>query len=187
MNILHLKKLAQGAVNYPTNIFNLTISTGPGIRHKAIIIPILKLSKDNDIGKNWRPISPLCPAAKVNFRQMESMSRKLKTGVLQGGVLSPALFNYYLADFPTPPPNINLIKYADDITIYTSGTVVTDLINGLNIYLSQVLNYINDEKLTASTAKSTVTLSRQILTSTTYINKWSWPTKYYRSKRNQKC
>ena len=67
----------------------------------------------------------------------------MKTGVAPGGVLSPALFNYYQADFPTPPPNIKLIKYADDITIYTSGPVVADLINGLNIYLSQVLKYIN--------------------------------------------
>ena len=82
----------------------------------------------------------------------------MKTGVVQGEVLSPALFNYYLAIFPTPPPNIKLIKYADDITIYTSETVVADLINGLNIYLSQVLNYINGKKLTVSTAKSTVTL-----------------------------
>ena len=96
--------------------------------------------------------------AKVNFRQKESKSRKVKRGVVQGGVLSPALFNYYLADFPTPPPNIKLIKYADDITIYTSGPVVAHLINGLNIYLSQVLNYINGKKLTVSTVKSTVTL-----------------------------
>ena len=69
----------------------------------------------------------------------------MKTGVVQRGVLSPALFNYYLADFQTPPTSIRLIKYADDITIYTSGPVVTDLINGLNIYLSQVLNYINNK------------------------------------------
>ena len=26
----------------------------------------------------------------------------MKTGVVQGGVQSPVLFNYYLADFPTP-------------------------------------------------------------------------------------
>ena len=96
--------------------------------------------------------------AKFHFRQKGSKSRKVKTGVIQRGVLSPALFNYYLADFPTPLPNIKLIKHADDITIYTSGPVVADLINGLNIYLSQVLNYINNEKLTVSTAKSTVTL-----------------------------
>ena len=240
--ILHHKKLAQGAFNYLTNIINLSITTGqiPEIWHKAIIILILKHGKDNNIGKNKRPISLLCPAAKtleklllpkilthipfypaqhgfwpkhstctalstitadiaagfsrkkpahrtvlvmldltaafdnvdqqqlldcvfntnipstirrwlnnymqnrqakVHFRQKESKSRKVKTGVVQG-VLSPALFNYYLANFPTPPPNIKLIKYADDITIYTSGPVVSDLINGLNIYLSQVLNYI---------------------------------------------
>ena len=80
--------------------------------------------------------------AKFHFRQEDQKIRKVKTVVVQEGVLSPALFNYYLADFPTPPPNIKLIKYADDINIYTSGPVVADLINGLNIYLSQVLNYI---------------------------------------------
>ena len=82
----------------------------------------------------------------------------MKAGVVQGGVQSPALFNYYLANFPTPPPNIKIIKYADDITIYTSGPVMADLINGLNIYLSQVLNYINKQKQTVSTAKSKLTL-----------------------------
>ena len=81
----------------------------------------------------------------------------MKTEVVQGGFLSPVLFNYYLAEFPTLPPNIKLIKYADDITICISGQVVADLINGLNIYLSQVLNYINNEILTVSTAKYTVT------------------------------
>ena len=96
--------------------------------------------------------------ANDNFRQKESKSRKVKAGVIQGGVLSQALFYYYLADFPTPPPNIKLMKYADDITIYTIGTVVTDLIIGLNIYQSHVLNNINYRKLTVSTAKSTVTL-----------------------------
>ena len=78
--------------------------------------------------------------------------------MVQGGVLCSALFNYYLSDFSTPPPNIMLIKYADDITIYTSGHVVADIINGLNIYLSQELNYINNTELTVSTAKYTVTL-----------------------------
>ena len=96
--------------------------------------------------------------AKVRFRQKESKSRKVKTGVVQGGVMSPALLNYYQADFPTPPPNIKLIKYGNDITICTSGPVMADVINDLNIYLSQVLNYIRNKKLTDSTTKSTVTL-----------------------------
>ena len=95
--------------------------------------------------------------AKVHFWQKESKCRKVKTGVVHGGVVSPAIFNYYLVYFPTPPLNIKLIKYADDITIYTSGPVVADLINDLNMYMSKVLNYINNNKLTVSTAKSSVT------------------------------
>ena len=67
ISTIHLKKLAQGAINYLTNVFNLSISTGqiPVIWHKAMIIPILEPGKDNNIGKNWRPISQLCPAAKT--------------------------------------------------------------------------------------------------------------------------
>ena len=42
---------------------------------------------------------------KVHFWQKESRSRKVKAG----GDLSPALFIYYLDDFPTPPPNIKLM------------------------------------------------------------------------------
>ena len=73
----------------------------------------------------------------------------MKTGVVQGGVPSPVIFYYYLADFPTPPPKIKLIKYADDIAIYTSGPAVADLINGLNVYLSHELN---NKKLTVCTS-----------------------------------
>ena len=67
MSALHLKKLVHGAINYLTNIFNLSISIGqlPEIWHKAIIILIPKSDKDNNIGKNWRPISLLYPAAKT--------------------------------------------------------------------------------------------------------------------------
>ena len=67
MSILHLKKFAQDAINYLTNIFNLSIKTGqiPGIWHKAIINPILRPGKDKDIGKNLCQISLRCPAAKT--------------------------------------------------------------------------------------------------------------------------
>ena len=67
MSTHHLKKLAHGAIKYLTNIFNLSISTGqiPEIWHKSVIIQILKSGKDNNIGKIWRPISLLCPAAKM--------------------------------------------------------------------------------------------------------------------------
>ena len=67
MSTLPHKKLAQGAINYLTNIYNLPISTEqiPEIWHKAKIIPILRSGKDRNIGKNWHQISLLCPAAKT--------------------------------------------------------------------------------------------------------------------------
>ena len=105
---------------------------------------------------NPSPAQPLCAkqTSQSFFLHHKSKSKRMKTVVVQGGVLSPA--NYYLADFPTPPPKIKLIKYADDKTINTTGPVVADLINCLNIYLSQVLNYIINKKLTVSTSKSSV-------------------------------
>ena len=67
MSTQYLKRLDHGAINYFTNIFNLSNSTGqiPEIWHKSIIILILKPGKDNNIGMNWRPISLLWPAAKT--------------------------------------------------------------------------------------------------------------------------
>ena len=67
MSTLHLKKLAHGDIDYLTNIINLSISTGqiPEIWHKVVIIQILRPDRDNNIGKNWRPICLLCAADKT--------------------------------------------------------------------------------------------------------------------------
>src|SRR5678815_4028697 len=37
------------------------------------------------------------------YNNCKSKQRLLKTGVPQGGVLSPVLFNIYTSDIPTPP------------------------------------------------------------------------------------
>ena len=51
-----------------------------------------------------------------------SSQRQFKTGVQQGGVLSPTLFNIYTADIPPPRALVQVMAYTDDMTITSTHT-----------------------------------------------------------------
>ena len=52
-----------------------------------------------------------------------SSKRQFKTGVPQGGVLSPTLLNIYTADIiPPPRAPLQVMAYTDDITITSTHT-----------------------------------------------------------------
>ena len=51
-----------------------------------------------------------------------SKHRQFKTGVPQGGVLSLTLFNIYTTDLPPPSAPVQVMAYADDITITSTHT-----------------------------------------------------------------
>ena len=95
--------------------------------------------------------------SKVNFRGQMSNSRNVRTGVPQGAVSSPILFNYYLSQLPSPPQGLKVIQYADDISIYTSGTSVTKMTEDINSYTAAVIAYLEARELTVAPEKSTVT------------------------------
>ena len=71
LSIFHLKHLGPRAIGYITALFNLSVTTCqiPAIWKSSLIIPIPKPGKDTSQGTSYRPISLLCPAAKV----MESL------------------------------------------------------------------------------------------------------------------
>ena len=59
----------------------------------------------------------------TQYRNHTAILRQLKTGVLQGGVLSPRILNFYTADLPPPGALVQVMSYTDDIIItftYTS-------------------------------------------------------------------
>ena len=66
LSIFHLKNLGPRAIEYVTALFNDSITCRiPAIWKSSIVIPIPKRGKDSSLGISYRPISLLCPAAKV--------------------------------------------------------------------------------------------------------------------------
>ena len=59
--------------------------------------------------------------AYTTYRNHTSI-RQFKTGVPQGGVLSPSLFNIHAADLPLSRAPVQVVAYADDITITSTHT-----------------------------------------------------------------
>ena len=80
----------------------------------------------------------------------------------QGRVLSLALFNTYMSSMPTPPQNIEVVSYADDITIMASGvkpaTLCGPLSGPLSAYQDQLYHWMQECNLRLSAEKSTITL-----------------------------
>ena len=67
LSIFHLKHLGHRAIEYITALLNPSVTTCqiPAIWKSSLIIPIPKPDKHTSVGTSYRPISLLCPAAKV--------------------------------------------------------------------------------------------------------------------------
>ena len=82
----------------------------------------------------------------------------VRTGVPQRAVISPLHFNFFLKDLPSPPTGIQVIQYADDISIYSSGKTITSISISISSYVNKVTNFLEERELLVSPEQSTVTL-----------------------------
>jgi hypothetical protein len=96
--------------------------------------------------------------AVTSFRGATSPARIVHAGVPQGSKLSPALFNFYVADMPKPVEPVRRVCYADDITVWASGEQIPELETSINDYMLEMSTYLTSNSLIVSAPKSTVTL-----------------------------
>ena len=82
--------------------------------------------------------------AYTTYRNHTSSQRQFKTGVPQGGVLSPTLFNIYTADIPPPRAPVQVMVYADDITITSTHSSTSAAKKYIQPYLHKVLPGLNE-------------------------------------------
>ena len=95
--------------------------------------------------------------AYTTYRDHISKQRQFKTGVPQGGVLSPRLFNICTSDLPPPSASVQVMAYADDITsTHTSTSAAKKYIQ--QSYLHKVFAWTKPNNLLLNPDKITCTL-----------------------------
>ena len=87
-----------------------------------------------------------------------SKQRQFKTGVPQGGVLSPTLFNINTSDLPPPSAPVQVMAYADDITITSTHTSTSAAKKYIQPYLHKVFAWTKQNNLLLNPDKTTCTL-----------------------------
>ena len=87
-----------------------------------------------------------------------SRQRQFKTGVPQGGVLSPTLLNIYTSGLPPPSAPVQVMAYADDITITSTHTSTSAANKYIQPYLQKMFVWTKQNNFILNPDKTTCTL-----------------------------
>ena len=93
----------------------------------------------------------------TTYRNHTSSQRQIKTGVPQGGVLSPTLFNIYTTDIPPSRAPVQVMVYADDITIISTHTSASAANKCIQPYLHTGFAWTQQNNITLNPHKTTCT------------------------------
>ncbi|GFV70817.1 RNA-directed DNA polymerase from mobile element jockey [Trichonephila clavipes] len=90
---------------------------------------------------------------RVRVENSLSTPRPILSGVPQGSLLGPKLFNLYINDIPKAV-EVHLAMYADNTAIFTQNIYNCNIIERLQNYLIRLETWLNDWKIKVNASKS---------------------------------
>ena len=88
-----------------------------------------------------------------------SLWQKILSGVPQGSILGPLLFNIDICDLFFIIEDCDIANYADDNTPYLSGKNVEEVLNGLENVSSNLFQWFTENKLKGNASKCHLLIS----------------------------
>ena len=114
------------------------------------------------IGQNWDKIANYPPQCSTKICTPDSKSRKqlIDCSVAQGSSLDPLLFLLYVNDIPQMSQLLTTL-FADDILLSLSDANLSRLENRVNMQLQYIAQWLNQNKLTLNSLKTTYLLFKK--------------------------
>jgi len=127
------------------------------VNHEELLVDLNNSSLPSKVVK-WFNCYLKGRQSRTIFRNFQSSSRNIHTGVPKGAVTSPKLFDFHLYHLPQPPAGVKVVMYADDLSVYAMGPDIQILGDRVNSYVPTLLQFFKERDLIVSPEKSTVTL-----------------------------
>jgi hypothetical protein len=89
----------------------------------------------------------------ASFQTATSSRRIMRAGVVQGGLISPALL--YVNDMPSPSHHVELALYADNTAIIATSRKPTLLVSYLEAHLNDLQRWLTEWRISINVSKST--------------------------------